>query len=256
MALNDGTLTCSPLAGSVAAATVDEPGGVTGRGQLAVTWEVQTDRPLLALTFDDGPGPNWTPMVLDILEAHRAPATFFMVGSRVRRHGRLLRGRIDRHEIGNHTWDHADLGRCGAAEARSELRRAHEAIIDATGRVPRLFRPPFGHLSGSALIAASELGYQVVLWSRKMHEAKYPNTAKQAEAMIRATRPGNIVLAHDVGHHDRLVSIRGLPAMITGLRARGYEFVTVTDLLASQRGVSDGHSRVVTRDGLHQDPGP
>ena len=214
------------------AATVNGLNGATGRGRIMMTWEVPTEHPLIALTFDDGPRPDWTDMVLRTLEEHKVPATFFMIGRRVRKYGHVVKGRLGRHEVGNHTWNHLDLATRDDEQARSDLLQGHQAIVETLGITPRLFRPPYGHVGGAAALAAAELGYQMILWSRKMREATY-NTRQQVEVVLRETTPGTILLAHDVGAADRLVSLRGLPDMITGLRARGFEFVTVSDLIAS-----------------------
>ncbi|MBN1173980.1 MAG: polysaccharide deacetylase family protein [Micromonosporaceae bacterium] len=218
--------------GAAAAATTRGPDGATGQGQLLMTWEVRTDRRLVALTFDDGPGPRWTPMVLDTLERFSVPATFFMVGQRVRQNPGIIRDRMASHEVGNHTWSHKDLSRLNDRQIRDELVRAHEAISEAVGVSPRLMRPPYGHVGGSAAMVAAELGYQMVLWSRKMCEASN-TTETQIAAVLRETVPGTILLAHDVGASDRLIALRGLPQMITGLRDRGFKFVTVSQLLGN-----------------------
>jgi peptidoglycan/xylan/chitin deacetylase (PgdA/CDA1 family) len=226
-----------PIYGGAAGATVASRDLHPGRGQALITWAVKTERNLVALTFDDGPRPKWTPVVLDILDEFQVPATFFLVGRRVRQYGQLLRGRMDRHEVGNHTWDHLDLAKRGQDEAYSDVRLAHDAIQEVTRQTPTKLRPPYGHLGGSTALAASRLGYDIVLWSAQMHESQYPNDPSgHAADVVRRVLPGTIMLAHDVGTADRLVAIRGLPDMINGLRARGFEFVTVSQLLtASQR---------------------
>jgi peptidoglycan/xylan/chitin deacetylase (PgdA/CDA1 family) len=222
-----------PLRPGPASATVPSSQRLTGAGQLLVTWQVHTDRKLVALTFDDGPRPEWTTMVLDTLQKYGVPATFFMVGRRVRKYAHVLSGRMARHEIGNHTWNHVDLTRRDADQAYDDLYRAHEAIVDVTGRVPALFRPPYGHLGGSAALAATRLDYRAVLWSLQMMESQFPgDPAGHARRIVERTEPGAILLAHDIGAQDRLVALRGLPDMINGLRSRGYEFVTVSALLA------------------------
>jgi peptidoglycan-N-acetylglucosamine deacetylase len=222
-----------PLRPGPAGATVPSSQRLPGAGQLLLTWEVQTERKLVALTFDDGPRPEWTTMVLDTLQKYGAPATFFMVGRRVRKYSHVLSGRMGRHEIGNHTWDHVDLTRRDADQAYDDLYRAHEAIVDVTGRVPTLFRPPYGHLGGSAALAATRLDYRAVLWSVQMMESQFPgDPVGHARRIVERTEPGTILLAHDIGAADRLVALRGLPDMIDGLRARGFEFVTVSALIA------------------------
>ena len=220
------------------AAAADLPGWERS-GQIRTTWYVPTARPLVALTFDDGPGPDWTPMVLDTLAAAGAPATFFMVGRRLRRWSRLVAGRLEGHEVGNHTWSHADLATLDPHAARTELERTHAEIHRVTGRQPRLMRPPYGHLGGAAMVAADDLGYEIVLWSQKMNEASHlHDPTGLVDAAVRAAHPGSILLAHDIGTPDRLVALRHLDAIIAGLRARGYRLVTVTELFASVTGPS------------------
>jgi peptidoglycan/xylan/chitin deacetylase (PgdA/CDA1 family) len=110
--------------------------------------------------------------------------------------------------------------------------------VDATGRVPTLFRPPYGHFGGAAALAATRLDYHAVLWSVQMVESQFPNNpAGHARHIIQRVEPGTILLGHDVGAHDRLVAIRGLPDMIKGLRERGYQFMTVSRLMAETSNV-------------------
>jgi peptidoglycan-N-acetylglucosamine deacetylase len=198
-----------------------------------VTYYVQTTEPVVAFTFDDGPGPQWTSMVLDVLDAYQVPATFFVVGRNLHDHADLVRGRLAPHEIGNHSWSHADLARLDLEGVRQEMSRTHDTIERVTRRHARLLRPPWGHLGGSTLLAAESLGYDLVLWSHKMHESAYVNDpAGQAREIIDQVTPGAIVLAHDIGAPDRLVALRQLGTMFAGLRARGFRFVTVSELMA------------------------
>lgn len=222
-----------PIRGGAAGATVANRQQHPGNGQLLVTWAVETDRKLVALTFDDGPRPEWTTMVLDTLHRHGVPATFFTVGRRVRKYAPVLHGRMARHEVANHTWDHRDLARADADEAYDDLLRAHDAIEEVTGQEPALLRPPYGHFGGGAVLAAARLDYRVVLWSLQMVESEFPgNPAGHAEHIVSRTEPGAILLAHDIGNSDRLVALAGLPDLITGLRGRGFEFATVSQLMS------------------------
>ncbi|MCX5067308.1 polysaccharide deacetylase family protein [Micromonospora lupini] len=221
-----------PLAGGPASATVGNGPQDVGAGAVPVIWSGSTTQRLVALTFDDGPAPLWTPMVLDTLAEHRVPATFFLVGAQVRKHADLVRDRLAEHEVGNHSWAHRDLARLDAAEAYDDLRRSHDVIAAVTGRPPRLVRPPYGHLGGAVLHAAARLNYRLVLWSSQMVEREFPDDpAGHARRIVDGVRPGTIVLGHDVGDRRRLVALHGLPDMIAGLRARGYTFVTVSALL-------------------------
>jgi peptidoglycan/xylan/chitin deacetylase (PgdA/CDA1 family) len=220
-----------PLAGGYAPAA-DVLGAVLRPG-VSVSYYVQTTEPVVAFTFDDGPLPDWTPMVLDALDRHEVPATFFCVGRNVVRHGGLLRGRIDRHEIGNHSWSHPDLATLDLARVHGELLRTHAAITATLGRVPKLMRPPYGHLGGSTLLAADAFGYPVVLWSQQMHEARYVSHPQdQVTDIVAGARPGAIILAHDVGPTRRLVALNRLGEMFAGLKDRGFRMVTVSELLS------------------------
>ncbi|MFI9641149.1 polysaccharide deacetylase family protein [Micromonospora sp. NPDC051925] len=199
-----------------------------------VVWSVDTTHRLIALTFDDGPAPNWTPRVLSILAETDTPATFFMVGRRAREYGHLVAGRLAPHEIGNHTWAHQDLAKMTYEQACSAIGRAHNELTRLCDREPTLLRPPYGHLAGSTLLAANDLGYQVVLWNRQMLESRFTQDPDGlVDYVVDSCDPGTILLAHDTGPADRLVAIRGLAGMITGLRRRGFEFVTVSELLAA-----------------------
>ncbi|WP_212831214.1 polysaccharide deacetylase family protein [Catellatospora sp. TT07R-123] len=204
------------------------------RGTVDVLWHVHTEQPLVALTFDDGPEPDWTPRVLDTLDRLDAPATFFVVGERLRRNAALVRDRYARHEVGNHTWAHKDLAQRDDKGVRDQLRRCHDAIADVVGREPTLMRPPWGHLGGTTLTVAEELGYDVVMWSQRMREDVFrADPGGIAADTAAAARPGAIILAHDVGDRDRLVTIDHLAEIITGLRDRGLRLVTVSALRAA-----------------------
>lgn len=221
-----------PLAGGPASATLGNGHQGVGSGAVEVVWSGPTRQRLVALTFDDGPAPQWTSMVLDTLAEHRVPATFFMVGAQVRRHADVVRDRLVGHEVGNHSWEHRDLAAMDATEAYDDLRRSHDAIAEVTGSPPQLLRPPYGHLGGAVLHAAALLDYRLVLWTLQMVEREFPgDPAGHAQRIVAGVLPGTIVLGHDVGARRRLVGLRGLPDMINGLRARGYTFVTVSALL-------------------------
>jgi peptidoglycan/xylan/chitin deacetylase (PgdA/CDA1 family) len=238
-----------PLSGGYAPGGVASLGdsGMQGetvdrRGETVVRWRVRTEKPLVALTFDDGPGPEWTPMVLNALDRHRVKATFFVVGERLTRHEGLVRDRIARHELGNHTWSHQDLARLDEDQVRDQILRTHFAIKRVTGRSPTVMRPPWAHLGGSTLVVAEEFGYDVVMWSHQMHEKRFEaNPPAQARDIVDNVGPGSIVLAHDVGDRKRLVALGQLDAIIIGLRLRGFEFVTVSELIAAGVNTAQSH---------------
>ncbi len=206
------------------------------RGGVRTIWHVPTDKPWVALTFDDGPEPDWTPRVLDTLDSVNATATFFVVGERLLHNASLVHGRYDRHEVANHTFTHADLAERDEAGVRDQLKRCHDAIVQVVGRRPTLMRPPWGHLGGSTLTVADEFDYDVVMWSYAMAEELFQKNPSGIVAhAANAARPGSILLAHDVGNTGRLVTINNLAGIITALRDKGLELVTVSQLLSAEK---------------------
>lgn len=197
----------------------------------------------VALTFDDGPDPAWTPAILDILHAEHVPATFFVVGENALGHPGLL-GRIvdEGHELGNHSYTHPNFATLSDEEARLEL-NATERLVEAyTGRGMRLFRAPyFGDAEptttdelGPALVAQQNGYLNVGLhvdtedWQQPGVDAIVANAVREVEAG-NEERSGQIVLLHD-GGGDRAQTIAALPRIIDALRARGYRFVPVSAL--------------------------
>jgi len=222
-----------PLSGGYASAA-DTPEAVRSAG-ISVRYYVETSEPVVAFTFDDGPGPQWTPMVLDALDQHAIPATFFMVGRNLEAHADLVRNRMARHEVGNHSWSHDDLATLDRFGVETELSRTHEQIKKVFGRTPTLMRPPYGHLGGSTVLTADIFDYDIVLWSHLMRELYFQdNPDGQVRDIVDNVRPGSIILAHDVGKPHRLVALRRLGDMFAGLKARGFRFATVSELVALQ----------------------
>lgn len=199
--------------------------------QVDVVWAVDTTRRLVALTLDDGPMERWTPQALDALDAEKVPATFFVVGSRLVRNARLVHDRLGRHEVGNHTWGHDDMSKLSHRSAFRSIHRTHAAIKEVTGKDATLLRPPWGRLGGTTLHVAAEHGYDIALWSLLVQDRRFGGEpAELVEAVVDNARPGTILLAHDVGAPSRKVAVQQLPAMIRGLRGKGFEFVTVSQL--------------------------
>jgi peptidoglycan-N-acetylglucosamine deacetylase len=153
----------------------------------------------VALTFDDGPDPAWTPRFLDLLAARSTRATFFLLGSMTERApGLAARIAAAGHEIGVHGYDHRYLVLRGPRATLADLRRATDVIAAATGTAPRLFRPPYGVLSGAGLAAACRTGLTPVLWTSWGREWTPGSTPESVFATLRATvRGGATVLLHD-----------------------------------------------------------
>ena len=193
---------------------------------------VRTTRPLIALTFDDGPDHRYTPAVLAALRAAHQHATFFVIGTAARREPRLLRA-IERagDEIGNHTLDHRRLPGLRDGEVEHEIAGGERAIAAATGHRPLLLRPPYGYFDGriSALVARRRL--RLVGWALPLERyLRGHSPTAAATAVARAVAPGDIVLLHDGGGR-RARTLTALRALLPVLRARGLRSVTVSRLL-------------------------
>jgi peptidoglycan/xylan/chitin deacetylase (PgdA/CDA1 family) len=200
----------------------------------SVVWSGSTSGRRVALTFDDGPHPHWTPEVLAALREAGVPATFFCVGQNVHDHGAIHRESVGTHELGSHGFEHVDFGRLPLDQCRDQLERTTALMRDAYGSAPTLFRPPYGHVGGAALLAAAELGLTTTFWSAQAREDRFRDDPDGIVADLTGqVRPGSIVLLHDVGSKDRRITIRHLEPLVSSLRDADFSFVTVSELLAN-----------------------
>ena len=204
-------------------------------------FNIQTDEPIVALTFDDGPDPKYTPQVMRQLDRANARATFFLIGVNAAAHPDLVAAhRRGGHSIGNHTYDHRDLELLGADQVDVEIERAQRALIAAGARRPSLFRPPKGYTDDVVGVLADAHRYRTVFWDacveRFVNHVPVEEGVKQLLAKI---RPGSIVLAHDGGTVtgsgrpplSRVRTMEALPMILAGLAAMGLEVVDVPELL-------------------------
>ena len=183
----------------------------------------------VALTFDDGPGPD-TPRLLDELAARGASATFFVVGRQIAREpGVVAREAAAGHAVGNHTWDHVDLTRLSPAAAATELDSTGQAIVAAGGPAPTLARPPYGSVSGLVRQTYSDRGLVGVLWDVDTEDWKNRDAAITTQRALAGAHPGAIILMHDIWPS----TVDAVPAIVDGLRARGLTLVTVPQLLTA-----------------------
>lgn len=187
------------------------------------------DRPCVALTFDDGPSPDVTPRVLDILREKNARATFFVVGRQVERHPELARRvSAEGHVVGNHTYSHPPLF-CFLTprRLREEVERAQEVIFGATSVRPRHFRSPVGLRHPILKAALDRVNLVFVLWRLRTYDTRALTPDELRRRILERVRPGAIVLLHDRRGPGAVAMLTALPDVIDALRARGYEFVTV-----------------------------
>jgi peptidoglycan-N-acetylglucosamine deacetylase len=191
---------------------------------------VHVDGPYIAMTFDDGPSEKLTPELLDILARHHIHATFFVIGQNVVEHPEiLLRAVREGHEIGNHSWTHPAFGKMRDASVRAELQKTDDAIRAAIGARPVLMRPPYGSITArQKKWINSEFGYRSILWDVDPLDWKRPGPAVVTSRIVKETRPGSIILSHDI--HPG--TIKAMPETFDQLQAKGFKFVTVSELIA------------------------
>lgn len=188
-----------------------------------------TARRVVALTFDDGPWYD-TPQLLRILEHERVRATFFQIGRQITRYGGVdARMLADGDAIGDHTWDHRDIA-YGGTTARWEISSTAAAIRRATGYRVCLFRAPYGAVSRTLIAEARGVGMLTIQWDVDPRDWARPGTESIYRNVIENARPGAIILQHD-GGGNRSETLAAVPREIAWLRARGYGFVTVPQLL-------------------------
>jgi len=202
-----------------------------------VYWHGDSTQNKIALTFDDGPQDVYTPQILDILKKYGVKATFFLIGKNVEAFpGVAKRIAQEGHCIGNHTYSHPDLVLKTKEHIRLELQKTEEAIYNATGIKPYLFRPPYGADNHWVALEVENLGYVIIQWSVSgLNGRNDLQFDKLAQKVITNTKNGSIILLHDGNRLsnkiDRSQIIKALPIIIETLQQQGYQFVTIPELL-------------------------
>lgn len=195
---------------------------------------------VLALTYDDGPNDPYTWRLMEVLERHGVKATFFLLGRSVQQQPEIARALVAAgHAIGSHTWDHPNLIFASSAETRRQLERSHQAIRDATGVAPTIFRPPFGGRRPASLRIARALGLQPVMWNVTCYDWK----AKSADEIVahaeRQIRGGEVILLHDGEYHrigvDRSRSVEATDRILSRYKREGFAFVTIPEMMEKPR---------------------
>lgn len=206
---------------------------VTRRVMGTVT-HVSTQEPVAALTFDDGPHPEFTPRLLEILQKHGARATFFMVGRSAERQPALVQQVVQAgHAIGNHSYDHPSFPLISSRERRIQV-RSWQQVVGPAGQ--RLFRPPYGHQSPASRLDLLRLGYQVVTWNVVAQDWLDHDAGWLTDLLMRKVRPGSIVLLHDAlfdaevdRYWDRTATLEAVGLVLAHFADR-LKFVTVPEL--------------------------
>ncbi|WP_296068460.1 polysaccharide deacetylase family protein [uncultured Agrobacterium sp.] len=197
---------------------------------------VETPRPAVALTFDDGPSVRFTPEVLTILRERGVKATFFLTGKETEEN--LPQARMivsDGHQIGNHSYTHSNMALMGPARVGDEIERTDAAIRAAGYEGEIMFRPPYGKKLFALPLYLSRHERKTIMWD--VEPESYPDIAEDAAALakhvIEHTKNGSIIIMH-VMYRSREASRQALPLIIDGLRHRGFEFVTVSRLVENR----------------------
>lgn len=204
-----------------------------------IIWEMPGKEKIIALTFDDGPDPIDTPVILDVLKEYGAKATFFTIGRKVQQYPELARRQTaEGHELANHTFSHRFLApSCSVEQIQSEIGRTQETIFAVTGQTARLFRPPGGMFNGKVLEAAKQEKLQTVLWSwhQDTRDWARPGVGRIVRKVLGNARGGDIVLLHDYVSGTSQ-TVNALKMILPELQKQGYSFVTVSEMIGqSQR---------------------
>lgn len=213
---------------------------VLGPSLLGSITHVDTSEPVVALTFDDGPHPEYTARLLDVLDRHGARATFFVLGMHVARHPHLVRRQVESgHVVGNHTWSHVKFPRLPRTDRLQQIRSCDRAIAPYGSR---LFRPPWGGQTFPSRLDLWACGHQVVMWNVEADDWFARDSEALADQLVQKIQPGSIVLLHD-GIRDlreeeatRRPTVDAVDRLLQRM-SRWYRFVTVPDLLRHGRAV-------------------
>jgi polysaccharide deacetylase family sporulation protein PdaB len=204
---------------------------------LGVIKKVQTDKPWIALTFDDGPDPLETPEILDVLKKYNANATFFVIGEQGHKYPDIIQREVSEgHEIANHSFSHRDFRRLSENGIKQEISKSDDEIYSITGQHTKLFRPPEGYYNKLIVQLAEQAGYTVILWTwyQDSKDWSKPGVPKIVNRVISNAHPGDIVLFHD-RISGRSQTVKALNAILPELQKQGYKFVTVSELIGSNQ---------------------
>jgi cellulose synthase/poly-beta-1,6-N-acetylglucosamine synthase-like glycosyltransferase/peptidoglycan/xylan/chitin deacetylase (PgdA/CDA1 family) len=199
---------------------------------------VRIPRRTIALTFDDGPDPRWTPQILDLLRRHGAHATFFVLGGHVAEHPDLVQRALrEGNEVGSHTYTHIDMAGSSATRIRFELGLTQRALAGAAGIHSRIMRMPYSSVTSGlsapeyrAAEVAGRQGYLVTFTDRDTEDWKRPGTEQIVQAATPPAGAGAVVMMHDSGG-DRAETVQALDTVLTRLSAKGYRFTTLSEAM-------------------------
>ncbi len=196
----------------------------------------------VALTFDDGPHPEYTDQILDILEQNGAKATFFIIGKNAEQYPDIVKKEFDAgHEIGNHTYSHPNMTGITIEEAIKEIEKTQDIIFEITGERPKLFRSPGGYYYDELVGAIEGIDCRAVLWSWRQdtRDWKKPSVESIVKTVMSNLQDGDIILFHDYNTKGSPTP-EALKILLPALKEKGYSFVTVSELMKIHEKESDG----------------
>jgi peptidoglycan/xylan/chitin deacetylase (PgdA/CDA1 family) len=201
-----------------------------------ISWP--TGKKLIALTYDDGPNPRITPRMLALLKKKNVKATFFLLGEQVREYPKVVKQILEEgHEIGNHTYDHKQLTKLSSDQIEKELGRTADLITSVTGQKMEIMRPPYGSHNNRVREICEKYGYRVILWDVDTNDWRGRSAKQMISTILNGSKTdpratdGSIILMHD-RYETGLVTT---DAVIDALRDKGYQFVTVSQLLSNPK---------------------
>lgn len=196
--------------------------------------QVQTDKKVVALTYDDGPDPVNTPAVLEALKKHNAHATFFVLGKRVVANPEIIKQiKREGHELGSHGYNHPDYNKYNKAAISDDITRTTAAIRKITGKTPSLFRPPGGYLSYDMVDICRKNQLTIAYWTYQQDSKDWRNGvggAQIANHIIRHLEPGQIIVLHD-GAPNGLQTARATDLVLSAMEKEGYRVVTMSEMI-------------------------
>ena len=237
-------IVCSLPACAAELPTGNDPGSGNGQpitpspepaaGIARVTFtDCHVEGPYIAITFDDGPSAVQTPRLLKMLKERGIKATFFCLGECVAQSPEIAQQIVaEGHEIANHSWSHPLLTKMSESAVKDQLDRAHNVIRQTTGVTPTLMRPPYGGFTVRQRSWANAVwNYKIILWDVDSLDWKHRSPAKTESIIMAETKKGSIILCHDI----HKTTVDAMPATLDALLAKGFKFVTVTELMKMHR---------------------
>jgi len=194
--------------------------------------EVSTSQKAVAITFDDGPNPIYTPQVLEIFAKAEGKATFFMIGEQMEKNPELVKEAAEQgHEIGNHTYSHPKLTELTPADCLAEIERTEQMIRELTGKKPVTFRPPYLDYNHETISVVESKGYSMIgALNLEAQDWEQPGVDHILAATKKCVKNGSILIFHD-GYGDRSQTIQAVRELVSDLKSQGYQLLTVSELL-------------------------